>query len=745
MNPVPRLTWIGLLALGSMLAVFALRPWLLERAEYALLDWRFRLRGEEPIRSPVLVVAIDRESIDEIGRWPWSRDVVAQLIDRLSEGGARAIGLDLLFSESETPPSVEILRDVRRALERRLDDPNQTPEEIDLIDGALERVDTDARLADAIRRSGRVALGYFFRTGIDEHGNEENLNQALTSIRRARFSIARTPIDSNAPILTCTDLEANLPVIQQAGRRSGFFSAIHDEDGVMRRAALAARCQGEFYMSLTLATYELAMGVRSRLIGDTHRLISIEAGDRVFPVDEGGRVLIDYRGPKGTVPSLSAADVLAGRLPDDAVRGAIVLVGPTEVGLRDTHPTPFGVSTPGVEIHANVLDNLISGHVIRRHDGLLVAELLLLIGSCLVLIFIVPRTSTATRAALSTLVVASAVLAGGTYAFLEHNLWINITYPLVGVGFVYLALEVARSVSVEATNRRTRRMFATYVPPEVVEELTQNQESFELGGERRDLSILFSDVRDFTTLSEELGAEKITRLMNVYLTSMTQIIFDSRGTLDKYIGDAVVAFWGAPLPVEDHPVRACESALAMQDEITRLRHERRELPGSNRLFAGIGIHSAEVVVGNLGSELRFDYTMTGDGVNFCSRLEGLTKFYGINGILASDDLRARLPDGFLAREIDEIRVKGRRGAMRIHQILGRRTPESQETVYLDAYAQGLGAYREGRFDAASSHLREALAASEGEDGPSRVLLTRCESLIAEPPTQWSGIWSFDTK
>jgi adenylate cyclase len=310
------------------------------------------------------------------------------------------------------------------------------------------------------------------------------------------------------------------------------------------------------------------------------------------------------------------------------------------------------------------------------------------------------------------------------------------------VSSVYVTLAIVRSMTVEAGSRRIRRMFATYVPPEVVDEMTQNQGSFKLGGERRDLSILFSDVRDFTSLSERLGAENVVQLMNTYLTAMTRIVFDSRGTLDKYIGDAIISFWGAPLPLDDHPLRACEAALLMQEEIARLRREQPDLPGVESLRVGIGIHTAEVVVGNFGSEQRFDYTVTGDGVNLCSRLEGLTKVYGA-AVLSSSDLIARLPPGFLSRELDVIRVKGKTEAVRIFEVLGRREADAVESAAFDAYATGFDAYREGKWDAAERALRESQALLSHK--ACLLLLDRIEGFRRESPQDWEGIWSFETK
>jgi adenylate cyclase len=325
----------------------------------------------------------------------------------------------------------------------------------------------------------------------------------------------------------------------------------------------------------------------------------------------------------------------------------------------------------------------------------------------------------------------------------EYGLWFNLIYPLTTVAGVYLAVEVPRSLAMEARGRRIRNMFATYVPPSVVKQLAEGDAELRLGGETRTLTILFSDVRNFTQLSERLGAEDTIRLMNAYLAAMTRIIFETGGTLDKYIGDAVMAFWGAPLSLEDHAERAGRAAVQMQEAVSEFAELHPGLPGSEGLRVGIGLHTAPVVVGNLGSDLRFDYTLIGDGVNLCSRLEGLTKAYGV-GVLASEELVGGLPDSFLTRAIDEIRVKGREGAGMIYEVLGERDARPEEIAWLEAHATGLALYRAGRWEQARAALNQAIA-GRGDDPPSRALLARMAGLGGGAPDGWSGIWSFETK
>jgi adenylate cyclase len=731
------------MALGGSILLFALHPWLLDRAEYSLLDARFRLRGPVPVTSPVTVVAIDAASLDEFGRWPWRRSLLADLVDRLVEAGVVAIGLDLVFSENETPPAASALALARRVLAEQAPESAHVTEAIASLDRSLARTDTDARLAGALSASRRAALGYFFRTDTAEADAPGTLAGRLPEIRRSQVSVARVPAGGGAPILTCTGLETNVPAIQQAGRRAGFLSSVVDPDGVIRRAALVARCGDSYYVSLALAVYELVREQRAMVLGDAHGLREIRVGDRGIPIDEGGKIGINFRGPAATFARVSAGDVLAGRLAPGQLEGAIALVGPTEVGLGDTQTTPFPGIFPGVEIHANVLDNLLAGDGMRRDDRLVAAELGLIILIGLLLILVIPRTKGILMSfAFAGLLGVSLVLVA-VFAFVEYGLWLNLIYPLTTVAAVYLAVEVPRSLAVEARGRRIRNMFASYVPPSVVKQLAEGNADPRLGGETRTLTILFSDVRNFTELSERLGAEDTIRLMNVYLAGMTRIIFETGGTLDKYIGDAVMAFWGAPLTLEDHAERAGRAAVQMQAAVSEFPALHPGLPGSEGLRVGIGVHTAKVVVGNLGSDLRFDYTLVGDGVNLCSRLEGLTKAYGV-GVLASEEMVRRLPDSFLTRAIDEVRVKGREGAGVIYEVLGERAPRPDEIPWLEMYGSGLALYRAGRWREARAALDQVVAA-RGEDPPSRVLLARMADLGGSAPDGWSGVWSFEAK
>jgi adenylate cyclase len=730
---------VGLVVLAAMVGLFSARPWVLDRLELSLLDYRFRLRGEIAPQSPVALVAIDEKSVDRLGRWPWRRDVVARIIDRLVEAGVSVIGFDIVFSEPEIPPETTLLRDLQGAVTRG----DVPPGIVDLLERSIEEADTDGRLAEAVARSERAVLGYFFRTtAAGDLPDREDLDRALKRIRRSRVAVTRLPPEGAARALSCTAVEDNIAPIQAGARRLGFFSSIPDPDGVVRRVPLVARCGDDLYVSLPLAVFEVLSGAKAMVLGDPSGIQEIRIGETSIPTDEGGRVIVDYRGPTGTFPTYSAVDVLTGEVGREELEGVAVLLGATEVGIGDHVPTPFARVFPGPEVHANVLENLLTGSVIRRHGGLLLAELAALVALGLFVVLVVPGVRSVLRGASLAASLLVLYLGVALWAFVARGTWVNVTYPVLTLVAVYMAVALTQSMTVEARARRIRRQFATYVPPEVVTEMIDHPDRFRLGTERRDLSILFTDIRGFTTIAEEIGPEDVSRLLNAYLTPLTRIVFESRGTLDKYIGDAVMAFWGAPLPVDNHPARAAASAIAMQRAVEHLRTTRDDLPGADRLRIGIGLHAGEVVVGNMGSELRFAYTLSGDGVNLCSRLEGLTKFYRV-GILASADLVERLPSEFVSRELDTIRVKGKRQSVRIFELLG--APGEPDPGFLERFARGLLAYREGRWKEAEEAFLEVIALREGDDGPSSLLLERMERLGGAPGDDWDGTWNFEEK
>ncbi len=747
MRPATRVTVVGLLVLAIMVGLFAVRPVFLDRLELSLLDWRFRVRGAEPPGSTVAIVTIDAKSIDQLGRWPWRRSVIADLLDKLREAKTAAIGLDIVFSEPEVTPETEALQNLRASLAKNPEDAHA----VHLVDETLTQTNTDGLLEAAMARNDNLVLGFFFRTELDAIpggvGNPEALKKELRRVKKGRVKIVKDPAIATGrdiPILTCTGVEPNLDRFGNVVRRMGFFTARPDPDGVVRRASLLASCGEKLFVSLDLAIVETLMRTNAMAVADENEQRQVRLGSSFIPTDEGYSILINYRGPARSFPHYSIADVLSGAVGEKELAGRVILVGPTETGIGDVHAVPFQSAFPGVEVHANILDNLITGNVLSRNDGLVLAELAAIVFIGLFLTLVIPRMGGAGRGALVASLLLALVTSIAVYAFIEHGQWVNLAYPAVSLVAIYLAVQVTHSVTVEAKSRMVRRQFATYVSPQVVAEMLDKPGSFRLGGERRNLSVLFSDIQGFTTTAEELGPEVSVQFLNEYLTPMTEIVLNSRGTLDKYIGDAVVAFWGAPLPEENHPLRACEAAIEMQRQIDILRRDKADLPGVSKLFVRIGIHSGDVVVGNMGSAQHFDYTITGDGVNLCARLEGLNKFYGTK-IMGSEDIVKRLPEGFLTRELDEIRVKGKKGSVRVFEIIGRRSPEGDEKEFLEAYAAGLDGYRHGRWEEALRAFDQANSIRNGSDGSCDTMIERIETLKEKPPADWQGVWTFQEK
>ena len=738
MKPVVRVCLAGLAATVLMLAAFAARPVVLEQLEWKLLDWRFQLRGTQSPEMPIVIVGIDAKSVEALGRWPWPRSIIAELIDRLSDEGVAAIGLDINFAEPQRNPARELLGEAREALATN---PQQHRAVLDHLNLAIETGDHDGLLESALRRSGRVVMGYFFRTAVHEAAPTESGRELL---HPARIRVKRLPQEGFIPILECAAVETNLARFHESAAGAGFLNAHFDLDGVVRHAPLIMRCGEDLYPSLPLAVVEAAVGKRSMVIGDPLGIQDIALAGSSFPTDEGGRILINYRGPAETFLHVPAIDVLRGEVAPEVLAGHIALVGATETGIGDIRNTPFGRVFPGVEVHANVVDNLLSGQVLRKDSDIELIEAGLILGLGLLISLAVPLLGSATRGAGLTVAVFGLLIFGTIYVFNRDGLWINLAYPGITVLFVYITVAVAQSVTVERSRRQIRRAFTTYVPPEVVSEMIQSPESFKLGGELRNISILFSDVRSFTALSQDIGAANTAALMNAYLTEMTELIFDSRGTLDKYIGDAVVAFWGAPLDVEAHPQRVAEVALSMQEKVAELRGHRPDVAGADRLRIGIGIHTAEVVVGNLGSELRFDYTIIGDGVNLCSRLEGLTKYYGV-GIIASSALTQDLPDDVCIRELDTIQVVGKDESTRIFEICEPATVQKDRSELLEKYAAALEAFRSGDWRKAEQLAKQVqhMLGGKDPDGPTEFLLQRIQNKNA--PDDWQGVWNFETK
>lgn len=691
-------------------------------------DYRLIERGAREGTPDIVIVAVDDSSLEQMGRWPWPRALVAQLVDRLVEADAAVVGFDVV---SEAASS----RDLGEPGEpiSRLDDRAQQELRRTLDQGTAD----DERLVQAVRASGRIVLGYFFDF---ERRAPERQSGRLSTYNIVQGSQGHGG-ENRVP--EAHMMKANLPQLTAAARAVGFFNFFPDADGFYRRAPLTIRFDGQMSLPLSMAMLQvyqpkLPLAIRFADSG----VESVRVGSVLIPVAEDGEMLINYRGPGKTFRHVSAVDVIARRVQPELLRGKVVLVGVTATALADTHVTPFDGNFPGVEVHANVLDNVLRHDFIFRPRWGVLAEV--------VIIFLLSLSlgvlSRYARGAVG-VVLAAAVLA--TYlvlsqrAFVSYGLLLTLVYPVLGIGITYTAIALQHYVVEEREKRKIRDAFDLYLSPSLARLVSQRPELLALGGEKRELTVMFSDIRGFTTISEGLEPEALIVLLNVYLGQMTDVIFAHDGMLDKYVGDAIMAVWGAPLPQADGAARACRAALEMLSRLQVLNQDWKQR-GWPLLEIGVGLNTGPMVVGNIGSARRLNYTVIGDNVNLGSRLEGLNKTYGTH-IIASEATILAAGEAVVAREIDLVRVKGKQLPVRIFEVVAPGEHRAALAPAFERFAAGLAAYRQGRWDDALAAFRTVLQV-RADDGPAQRYLQRCEAMLLCPPdAQWDGVTIMDTK
>ena len=656
----------GLVALLAAAATIAALEWfgdspMMRGLETASLDMRLRLRGEKPPGAETVLILVDDRSLAALGRWPFSRRLFARAIDRLGEAGARVIVLDLLFSEPEQPVSAEAREAARRAALLLAD---QGHPELRAALGRIADDDPDGTLATALRTSGRVMLAFAFGF------------QTAFGLPTATGPVAPLPADTAFSRFEPSPEEAEFPLqpqsltpptAQLAGEAAGLghVTIAFDRDGAPRYEYLALPYDGDLYPSLSVRAVARYRGVAWSEVGlaPGH---GVSIGPLAVPTDRSMRLLINYRGPRGTFPTYSFADLIEGKVPAAALRDRIALVGAAATGVNDTFRTPYGSApVPGVERMANAIDTMLHRRFIERPDLLGAAEpaaVLALAALAGGVAAIVPAWT-----AVLVGVAPAALWAVASYLAVLNGLWLNLIIPLLALGVAMLAVLLFRHAVVDREGRHVRAAFRHYLAPALVSELAAHPERLRLGGEIRPMTVMFCDIRNFTRLSEGIPPEVLVQVVNRFFTPMTDIIQAHLGTVDKYIGDCVMAFWNAPLDDPDHARHACEAAQAMLAEIGQLAGRlSAEFPGVPHLAAGIGLNSGACCVGNVGSRHRFDYSVLGDTVNLASRIEGSCKLYGLP-LLAGEATAALAPElPWLV--VDEITVRGHTAPTRIYAL-----------------------------------------------------------------------------
>ena len=655
---------------AALLAIlFFLQPGFIRTLDFKLLDEHFRLRGGRAPVVPIRIVAIDDASLEKLGRWPWPRITLAKLFRQLADAKPRVVGVDVILSEPEVSPEQRVADHLLSRYQTLGVPAAGKPAQVferELME-LRQRGDPDRTLAAEMERAPLVIAAYFSLERAMEPGPP-----LRTPLDKFGFIRLRGREDRTLLLSTASKATEPIPILAAASRLLGHVNILPDPDGTVRRETLAIGYRENFYPSLSLQVARLAMGAPAdQMLLDLRG--EVQVGPVTIPTDVEGRMLINFAGKGKTFTHYSAADVLSGVVPPETFKDAIVFVGATAAGIFDLRVTPYEEVFPGVEIHANTVENILGRRFLHRPAWVEIAVFLLI----LVLPFglgCALRRLRPLAGGFLALGLLLGIFAAGQALFVAGGVWLPVLYPMLAVALTYVPITVHRALTEERQRLFVKRAFQQYVPEGVVKNIIANPALLRFGGDRKELTILFSDVRGFTTYSERHDAEKVVEILGEYLTRMVDVVFKNEGTLDKFIGDAVMAIFGAPVPQTDHALRACKTAVGMMAELKALRQKWAQ-EGRDPFAIGIGINTGEVIVGNLGSEQRFDYTVIGDPVNLAARLESLNKeFPQASGIIISDFTYALVKDQVDARPLGEVQVKGKDRPVIAYELLGVKNP-----------------------------------------------------------------------
>jgi adenylate cyclase len=732
---------ISLVFLGHAARIYEIG--FLNTLDNILYDARLRLTMPSTVDDQVVILDIDEKSIAELGHWPWGRNLLAALVDKIfNKYGVLVVGFDVAWPERDDTSGIVVLdRLAKTELTGDAGFQNAFRE-------LRPKLDYDQIFADALKGKP-VVLGYFF-------SNEEDAKEiaAIPAPVLPAGQFRGRPI----PFIAYKGYGGNLPEFQKNAASGGHFNMVPDDDGIVRRVPMIVEFKGAYYESLSLAVMRTLMGFPNVVPGYPEERfafasrgyqglewLELNKGNISLriPVDKSVATLVPFRGDRGSFKYISIADVLADRVPLEDLKGKVALVGTSAQGLLDLRATPVNKVYPGVEVHANMIAGMLNNDLKQRPAYVVGAEFLMVLIAGAVMALLLPLLNPL-KATLTTVLVLFLVL-GINLAVWHFG---NLVLPLASVLLLVIALfalNMSYGYFVESRSKRQfTELFGQYVPPELVDKMSENPEGYSMEGKKADLTVLFSDVRGFTTISESLEAKDLSALMNEYLTALSNVIRnDNQGTLDKYIGDAIMAFWGAPVEQPDHARRAVKAAMAMQEKMLDMQPGFREKYGQD-VRIGIGLSSGPMQVGDMGSDVRRAYTVMGDKVNLGARLEGLTKQYGV-GILVAELTKNAVLD-VVFREIDRVRVKGKDEPVAIFEPVGEEGKVGKaELDEIKLWNQVLKLYRSQDWDQAELQLFNLKKLA-----PDRYLYELYAERVAEyrknPPGEgWDGVTKFETK
>ena len=702
-------------------------------------------------KGHAVIIDIDERSLahESLGQWPWSRVKLAMLVDKLTELGAGTISFDMVFPEEDRTSPKKLLK---------LLDAEETSIE-DIRQKLLHLPDYDQLFADSITESGYVV------TGFTEGETETNVVPRKTS----KFIDAKNVIDNLNDLRGVT---TNLKKITRGSAGNGSFHVSADNDGIIRKAPMlfvVSKHGGEIndiYPSLSLESVRVLKrqdGYRVDPINDVYKDLDeknfgikglyIGKSRVLIPTTPKGDFLVHFANPEVEKDNwyISALDVFQDKVDPEKVKGKVVLIGTSAAGLKDIRSTPLSAFRPGVEVHLNIVEQILQKRFLNRTIEATGIEAVGLFVTGLFIILITPFIGAVLLFAIVLLLIG-ACLSVGWYAFTEHGYLLDVLYPSLSILLLYILSSLFTYLRIEATKKRVKEAFGLYISPDFMEELTKDHDKLQLGGETKDLSVMFTDIRNFTSISETMTPEELIQLMNEFLTPMSDLVMDNRGTIDKYMGDAMMAFWNAPLDDKNHAKNACKTALAMNKALEPINEELERLSketGRTKVYleAGIGVNTGQASVGNMGSKQRFAYSALGDTVNLASRLEGQTKQYGVRILIGEATRNAALE--FAALELDLIRVKGKQEPERIFVLLG--DEEMAQSEYFKGWEEKhknmLSAYREMNWDLANKFCSECQELSkEGMTVFYDVFAERIEQMKNDPPSPgWDGVYVATSK
>lgn len=679
----------------------------IEGIDKKVFDATYHIRGPLPHSGQIVIVNIDEKSLREVGQWPWPRQHVARVIENLTAAGAGIIGFDMLFAEADNSSPATVARDYNHTW------PNAP--------------DHDAILADTIAQTPTI-ISYAFDFDPNRHTDRLPVSRGIY-IEKGQPTYDYLP---NAHAY-----RGNLERIDRAAYSSGFFNTFQDSDGVIRSVPLFVRYHDAIYPSLAFEITRLVLGAnKTEIHYGEYGVESVTVGRTHIPTDRHGRLLISFRGRAGTYPYISASDVLFNRMDPNAIAGRVVLIGTTAIGLNDIRSTPVDSTFPGVEVHANAIDNLLNDGALTRPAWSEGMEMLLIIiptlATALALLLFRPLL-----ALLSLMLAVSAMLIIFYRLILVNGYVISVLYPFLSLFITAMVIVIIDFLYESRQKERVKRTFAKKVSPEVADALLKQRDTIDLQGSEQNVTVFFSDIRNFTTLTEAMQTpQAVVEWLNAYFKPMSDTIMARYGTIDKFIGDAIMAYWNAPNRVEQHQDQAVRCALEQLFalELLNSRFDTIALPP---IGIGIGIHTGDVILGEMGSSGRSDYTVIGDTVNLASRLEGMNKFYGSTIIISDATLRG-LNEPYVTRPLDRVAVKGKKTAVLIHEVLPQQSLNERAAKELILYNAAFASYSQGAFQEALRDF-ETLEAANSQV-LYRLYVDRCRHLLNDPPEHFDGIY-----